>query len=141
MRRVARGFLIVVTILNGLAGLVCGLLLLAKPDGRFLQAGALLPLLRTFPLASVFFRDFAWIGVAMLLVLGGPNLIAAVMLVRQSEKQYVASLVAGVLLILWCSFELIYLFNPAAVGYFLVGAVYILCSILLARPTSGSGVE
>jgi branched-subunit amino acid transport protein len=130
--------LIVVTILNGMAGLVCGLLLLAKPDGSYLQAGALLPVLKTLPLASFFFRDFAWIGVAMLLALGVPNLIAAVMLLRQSEKQYVASLVAGVLLIAWCSFELIYLFNFAAVGYFFVGALSVLCSVLLARPTARS---
>jgi hypothetical protein len=141
MRRAARGFLIVVTILNGVAGLVCGLLLLAKPDGGFLQAGALLPVLRTLPLASIFFQDFTWIGVAMLLALGIPNLIAAVMLLRRSKKQYVVSLAAGVLLILWCSFELVYLFNPAAVGYFLVGATTVLCSILLARPIAGSGVE
>jgi hypothetical protein len=134
MRRVARAFLIVVSILNGLAGLICGVLLIVKPDGRLMQMGALLPVVETLPLANVFFRDFFWIGLAMLLALGIPNFIAAVMLLRRSEKQYVATLVAGVLLVLWCSFELIYMFNVPAIGYFAVGVMLILSSLLLLRP-------
>ena len=138
MRRVARGFLIVVSILNGLAGLVCGVLFIAGPDGRFLQAGALLPVIQGLPLASVFFRDFVWIGVAMLLVLGVPNTIAAVMLLRKSENQYLATLIAGVLLILWCGFELVFMINALAVGYFTIGLISVLSSILLLRPTQAS---
>ena len=134
MRRVARGFLIVVSILNGLAGLVCGLLFIAAPDGRLLQAGALLPVIGALPLANVFFRDFVWIGVAMLLVLGLPNTVAAVMLLRRNKRQYVATLLTGVLLLLWCSFEMAFMLNGLAVGYFVVGALSVLCSILLRRP-------
>ena len=134
MQRMVRGFLIVVSVLNGLAGLICGVLFIAGPDGHLLLAGALLPVIETLPLAHVFFRDFLWIGVAMLFVLGLPNLIAAVMLLRKSERQYIASLVAGILLILWCSFEMSFMFNVPAVAYFVVGVLSALCSILLLRP-------
>ena len=139
MRRMARAFLIVVSILNGLAGLICGVLLMVVPDGRLLQMGSLLPVVKTLPLANIFFRDFFWIGLAMLLALGIPNLIAALMLVRRSEEQYVATLVAGVLLVLWCGFELIYLSNVPAVGYFAVGVISVLSSVLLLRPADGPG--
>jgi hypothetical protein len=138
MRRVARWFLIVVSILNGVAGLVCGVLFIARPDGRLLQAGALLPVIKTLPLASLFFRDFLWIGVAMLLALGLANAIAAVMLLRKRGKQYVATLTAGVLLVLWSGFELIFMVNGLAVGYFVVGLLSILCSMLLLRPAPTS---
>jgi hypothetical protein len=131
MGRVGRGFLIVVSILNGVAGLVCGVLFIAGPDGRLMQAGALLPVVQGLPLASVFFRDFLWVGVAMLLALGVPNSIAAVMLLRKSQNQYQATLVAGILLVLWCAFELIFMINVLAVGYFVIGLVSVLCSILL----------
>jgi hypothetical protein len=134
MRRLARGFLIIVSSLNGVAGLVCGLLFIAGPDGHLLQAGALLPVIGGLPLASVFFRDFFWIGVAMLLVLGVPNLIAAVLLLRRSAKQYVATLFAAILLMLWCSFEMAFMLNGLAVGYLVVGVLSVLCSILLLRP-------
>ena len=138
MRRVARGFLIAVSILSGVAGLVCGVLFIAGPDGRLVQAGALLPVIQGLPLASVFFQDFLWIGVAMLLVLGAPNSIAAVMLLRRSENQYLATLVAGILLVSWCGFELIFMFNVPAVGYSVIGLISVLCSILLMRPARAS---
>ena len=144
MRRLARGLLIVVSILNGVAGLVCGVLFIAGPDGRFLQAGALLPVIQGLPFASVFFRDFVWIGVVMLLVLGVPNSIAAVMLLRKSDNQYLATLVAGALLILWCGFELIFMFNAPAVGYLVVGLISVLSSIVLLRRTpavTDKGIE
>ena len=138
MQRVARGFLIVVSILNGVAGLVCGVLFIAGPDGRFLQAGALLTVIQELPLASLFFQDFVWIGVAMLLLLGVPNSVATVMLLRKSEDQYLATLFAGVLLLLWTGFELIFMINALAVGYFIIGLVSVLSSIMLGRtaPTS-----
>jgi hypothetical protein len=99
-----------------------------------MQAGALLPVVQRLPLESVFFQDFVWIGVAMLLVLGIPNSIAAVMLLRKSEQQYAATLVAGVLLLLWCGFELLFMFNALAVGYFVVGLICVFSSIALMKP-------
>jgi hypothetical protein len=135
---VERGFLTVVSILNGMAGLVCGVLFIAGPDGRYMQASALLPVVQRLPLASVFFRDFLWIGATMLLVLGLPNAIAAVMLLRRRTHQYLATLIAGVLLVLWCGFELIFMFNVLAVGYFTIGLVSVLFSILLLGRDPGS---
>ncbi|MDP2233097.1 MAG: hypothetical protein Q8K89_05645 [Actinomycetota bacterium] len=129
----ARSFLIVVSILNGLAGLVCGVLFIAGPDGSLMQAGALLPVVQELPLANIFFQDFVWIGIAMLLALGIPNSVVAVMLLRKSKRQYLATLIAGVLLILWCGFELIFMINGLAVGYFVVGVISVLCSIWLLR--------
>jgi hypothetical protein len=131
MRGFARGWLLVVSVLNGFAGLVCGVLLVAKPDGSLLMATALLPVIRTLPLAGIFFTDMFWIGVAMLLALGVPNAVTALALFRRSERQYLFTLVAGVLLMLWTGFELMFMFNGAAAGYFLVGVVSAECSWVL----------
>jgi hypothetical protein len=103
-----------------------------------MQAGALLPVVQGLPLASVFFQDFLWIGVAMLLVLGVPNSVAAVMLLRKSQNQYLATLLAGILLVLWCGFELIFMINALAVGYFAIGFASVLCSILMLRRSPAS---
>lgn len=133
MRRVARVYLIVVSVLNGLAGLVCGALFIAGPDGHLMQAGALLPVIHGLPLAGVFFRDFVWIGVAMLLVLGVPNAVAAVALLRRDRRQYVATLVAAALLLLWTGFEMVFMFNGLALGYLVAGIAAAACSIVLVR--------
>jgi hypothetical protein len=129
VQRAARVWLLIVSALNGAAGLVCGLLLIARPDGSLLGASALLPVIRRFPLADVLFQDMFWIGVAMLLALGLPNLIALVALLRRMSHQYLLSLAAAVLLMLWCGFEMPYMFNYAALGYFFVGAISAACSV------------
>ena len=137
MRRVARAWLIAVSLLNGLAGLVCGVLLVARPDGSLLMATALLPVIRTLPFANIFFGDLFWIGAVMILALGIPNLVAIVMLIQTNVRQYQVALAAAVLLMCWCGFELIYMFNFAAVGYFAVGTVSALCALwLLGRPAA-----
>lgn len=139
MRRLARGYLIAISILNGLSGLVCGVMFLIRPDGSLLQAGALLPVIQRLPLASVFFRDFTWIGIAMLIVLGIPNTLAAVMLLRRSERQYVATMAAAFLLLAWTGFELIFMYNAPALGYFVVGVLSVSASALLLRQTVDQG--
>jgi len=131
MYRAARIWLLIVSGLNGVAGLLCGSLLIARPDGSLLMAAALLPVVKRFPLADVFFRDMLWIGVAMLLVLGIPNAIAFAALLRRDARQYQLSLAAAALLMLWCAVELPFMFNFAAVGYFIVGVVSAAFSVWL----------
>ena len=133
VRRFARAWLITISVLNGLAGLVCGVLLIARPDGGLLMATALLPVIRKLPLANVFFVDLFWIGVAMILALGVPNAVVAVMLLRRDSRQYQAAIAAALLLMGWCGFELIFMFNIAALGYFVVGMISALCALWLLR--------
>jgi hypothetical protein len=93
----------------------------------------LISVVNELPLGDIFFRDLRWIGVAMLLVLAVPNLTAAIMLFRRSEHQYRATFASAVLLMLWCGFELIFMLNVGAVGYFLAGALAAFCSGALLR--------
>lgn len=136
MHRAARVFLVIVSILNGAAGLVCGVLFIIAPDGRLLQAGELLPIIGELPLADVFFQDFFWIGIAMLLVLGIPNTAAAVMLLRRDESQYKVTLASALLLLAWTGFELVFMINGLAVGYFVVGIFSAIASVQLLRAAS-----
>lgn len=55
-------------------------------------------------------------------------------LVRRIETQYVVALVAGILLVTWTGFELVFMYNVPALGYFIVGVLSILSSLFLMRP-------
>lgn len=134
MRRIARGFLLAVSAINGVLGVVCAVLLLLKPDGRLLGMQVLLPVIAEFPWSDIFFRDFLWIGIVMLLGLGLPNLLAFAMLLRRVPMQYRFTLIAAVLLLLWCGFELVYMFNIAVVAFFAVAVLSIAASIWLMQP-------
>ncbi|MGV8083624.1 MAG: hypothetical protein AB2L09_08360 [Coriobacteriia bacterium] len=140
MQRIARTFLVIVSVLNGVSGLLCGALLIAQPSGSLMQMGALLPSVQRMPLADVFFRDFRWTGIAMLVALAAPNLTASVLLLRRHRKQYVAALVAAIFLAAWCSFELVYIFNAPAVGYLVIAIVSIAASLMLMRRASAPDV-
>lgn len=133
VRTAARAWLITISTLNGLAGLICGSLLIARPDGGLLMATDLLPVVRALPLGGIFFRDLFWIGVAMFLALGVANVVATTMLVRRHARQYEFALAAAVLLMCWCAFELVFMFNFAAVGYFVVGIISALSAGWLLR--------
>lgn len=135
MARVARGVLIVVSVLNAVAGMVCGVLFIVSPDGSLMGFEPLIDVVRTLPLADVFFQDLLWIGIAMLLALGLPNLVASVMLLRRSPGQYRVTLLAAVLLVLWCGFELLFMFNVAAVVYLMIGLVCAAASLRLQANT------
>lgn len=140
--RAARVWLIVVSVLNGLLGLVCGVLLLLRPDGGLLGMQVLLPVIGSFPLAGIFFRDFLWIGIVMLLALGIPNAVAAVLLIRHHAAQYQVTFASAVLLVAWCAFELVYMYNVAALAFLFVGATSAVASLwLMKRPAVAGSAE
>lgn len=131
MHKAYRIWLIAVSVLNGIAGLVTGVLFIISPDGSLMGFEPLVDVVRTLPLADFFFQDLMWIGIAMLLVLALPNLLALAALIRKHGRQYQLSLTAAVLLMLWCGFEIPFMFNYAAVGYFIVGAISAVISVRL----------
>lgn len=57
--------------------------MLADPTGRAMGMDAMLPFFQVFPFADVLFRSFTFSGIALLLVNGLPNLLAAGLLLRR----------------------------------------------------------
>ena len=131
MRRV----LIAISGINALSALICGVLIIVAPDGSMMAMESLLPLIADFPLASIFFRDLLWIGVAMLLILCLPNAISTAALLGKMSAQYQLVIGANILIMLWTVFQFVYLFNGLAVAYFLLGAAMV---IIAARLSSQS---
>ena len=124
---------LVISIINALSGLICGILFIAFPDGRLMGMQGMTDLLSKFPLQTVFFRNFFWIGIAMLLMLFVPNAVAVFLTFRRSRPRFGAQALAGVCLLAWCLIEIIYLPNPAVWAYFAVALIHISCSLLVMR--------
>ena len=75
-------------------------------------------------------------GRSGLLVLGIPNTAAAVMLLRRDESRYKVTLASALLLLAWTGFELVFMINGLAVGYFVVGIFSAIASVHLLRAAS-----
>lgn len=74
--------------------------------------GALLPLLQQLPLADVFFQNFIWSGIVLLLVNGVTNTVAFILLAKKHQLGALAGLASGIILMLWILVEyLIFGFN------------------------------
>jgi len=131
--RTIRPFLLSVSIINAVSALVCGVLLIVAPDGSLMAAEELIPVIAAFPFAQIFFQDLLWIGIAMLLVLCVPNATAAIMLIRRTASQYHVAIFANALIMMWCAFQFVFMFNWLAVFYFTLAAVMVGCAMCMAR--------
>ncbi len=82
------------------------------PTGQKWGMEPLLPLLQKLPLADVFFQNFIWSGIVLLLVNGVTNTIAFILLAKKHHLGALASLACGIILMLWILVEyLIFGFN------------------------------
>ena len=133
MARGIQQFILWVSAINAVCALICGVLFIGWPDGSLMSAGEMLDYIAAFPFAQIFFRDFRWIGIAMLLVLCLPNAVAIYALRSCWNARFRIVAVANMAMMLWCSFQFVYLFNWLAVGYFALGASMVASALWLSR--------
>lgn len=131
--RIARGYLWVLSVFNALAALICGILFIGWPDGSAMGAGSMLEAMSTFPLAAVFFQDFRWIGIAMLLLLWIPNELSVLALWLKRAWQYPVVIAANVIVMLWCSFQFVFMPNGLAVFFFALSAIAVAACLFLRK--------
>ena len=93
----------------------------------------MVPLIQRMPLPAYMTADLFWPGLALALVNGVANLVAAVLFARSDGRARSWALLGGALLIVWCVFELVYLPNPVSVIYLVIGLVQTACAAVM-RP-------
>jgi len=82
------------------------------PTGKQWGMESLLPLLQKLPLANLFFQNFIWSGIVLLIVNGLTNTVAFILLIKKHPYAAIASIACGVILMLWILVEyLIFGFN------------------------------
>jgi len=120
-------------VINGLSAVFFGSLMMIFPVDTPLGLSALLPAMGNFPF-QVFFRTLFWSGLALVLCNGVCNLIAAVLfLTKRDVLALWFAYAAGILLILWDVYEMIFLPNPLAVVYGLIGVAQVIMCLYLLR--------
>lgn len=107
--------------IGAVAGAAC---MLIDPTGRTLGMDAMLPFFQVLPFADVLFRSFTFSGIALLLVNGLPNLLAAGLLLRRQPSGVVLGGTLGITLMLWICIQF-YMFPPnfMSTAYFVFGLI------------------
>lgn len=118
----ARRALIFWTLFIGIGAVGGAAAMLIDPSGKALGMDAMLPFFQVLPFADVLFQNFTFSGVALLIVNGLTNLMAAGFLLAKKRMGAVLGGVFGVTLMLWICIQF-YMFplNFMSTAYFIFG--------------------
>jgi zinc transporter ZupT len=106
----------------GLGAVIFGSIMMIFPVNTPLGLSALLPEMRNFPF-QMFFQTLFWSGLALFLVNGVSNMIACWFFKRKNNVMaFRFAFLAGILLIIWCTYESLFLPNALVIFYFTLGA-------------------
>lgn len=75
--------------------------MLVDPSGGLMGMDAMLSYFKKLPFADVLFTDFVFSGIALLIVNGITNLVAAALLFAKKKSGAVCSMIFGITLMLW----------------------------------------
>jgi len=125
-------------VFHGLCAVIFGGSMMLFPVDNPFGLGAILPEMGNFPF-QMLFQTLFWSGLALLLCNGVCNLIAAGFFFKKRDSLALTfALLGGILLIVWDTYELIFLPNPAAVLYLLFGVAQTIMCYLLIRKNKAS---
>lgn len=120
----ARKQLIFWTLFIGIGAVGGAMCMLIDPSGSLIGMDALLVYFKKLPLADILFKDYVFSGIALLLVNGIPNLIAAGLLLTHKKAGVICGGILGVTLMLWICIQFyMFPFNFMDMAYFIFGAI------------------
>lgn len=118
----ARYALIFWTLFIGVGAVAGATGMMSAPDGSALGMQGMLPYFQVLPFASVLFRDFLFPGIALLVVNGVTNLVAAGFLFAKKKAGIYLGGIFGVTLMLWIIIQfVIFPANFMSTIYFFFG--------------------
>ena len=119
----ARRALIFETLFVGIGAVAGAAGMLADPSGKAMGMDAMLPYFSVLPFADILFRDLTFSGIALLIVNGITNLIAAAFLFAKKKCGVILGGIFGITLMLWICIQF-YMFplNFMSTLYFIIGA-------------------
>lgn len=96
--------------------------MLIKPDGSLLQMQSMIPYFQVLPFSKYLFQNYIFPGIALLIVNGISNLVAAFLLIKNTKTGCFLGMLFGITLMLWiCIQFVIFPMNFLSTSYFFFG--------------------
>ena len=128
--KIFRTIMVFWTLFIGIGAVAGATGMLVAPDGSAMGMQSMLPYFQVLPFAGVLFQDFIVPGIALLLINGIPNLIAAYFLLRNKKIGGYLGCSLGVILMLWITIQfVIFPLNFLSAIYFFFGLLQFLCGV------------
>ncbi|MCL2246288.1 MAG: hypothetical protein FWC10_04155 [Lentimicrobiaceae bacterium] len=96
--------------------------MIAEPSGETFKMVEMLPYFQKLPFAEIFFQDFLFSGIALLIVNGLTNTISLALIFKRNKYAALSGMLCGIILMLWISVQFyIFELNFMSTLYFIFG--------------------
>lgn len=110
--------------INAVFGSIC---MFIEPTGKLLKMEELLPYFQVLPFSNILFKDYIFPGIALLIVNGITNLIAAFLLIKNKKIGIVLGTIFGFTLMMWVTIQfVIFPINFLSTTFFILGIIQLL---------------
>lgn len=129
--QISRIILIFLTLFIGIGALLGAFTMFYDPTGLKTGMAPLLDGLKLLPFADVLFTNLLFSGIALLIVNGIPNIIAAVLLFLKKKAGSILGLILGITLMMWITIQFfIFETNPLSTSFFIIGFLQLITGII-----------
>jgi hypothetical protein len=120
----ARAFSIFWSLFIGIGALWGGVMMLVEPSGKIWGMAEMLPYFQKLPYPDVFFQNFIFPGIALLIVNGITNFISFFLIYKNHRLAALSAMLCGIILMLWIVVQfIIFPLNFMSTLYFIFGVL------------------
>ena len=117
-------------------------MMIAEPSGVTFGMLEMLPFFQKLPFAEIFFQDFLFPGIALLIVNGITNTISVILICRRSKYAAVSGIICGIMLMLWISIQFyIFPLNFMSTLFFIFGILQAVSGWMYLKRTTNLDVS
>ena len=125
--KITRNFLVFWCLFVGIGALWGSINMFIDPTGKLLQMDTMLPYFQVLPFSDILFKNYIFPGIALLIVNGISNLVAAYLLIKNKKSGIILGTVFGLTLMLWITIQfIIFPTNILSITYFVVGIIQLI---------------
>ena len=99
-----------------------GILMLIDPTGKLLQMDEMINYFQDLPFSGILFQNYVFSGIALIIVNGISNLIAAILIMKNKKIGIILGAIFGFTLMLWITIQfIIFPMNYLSTSFFVLG--------------------
>ena len=130
--KITRKFLIFWCLFVGIGALWGSINMFIDPTGKLLQMDTMLPYFQVLPFSDILFKNYIFPGIALLIVNGISNLVAAYLLIKNKKSGIILGTAFGLTLMLWIIIQfIIFPTNILSITYFVVGIIQLITGYMI----------
>lgn len=125
--KTTKKFLIFWCLFVGIEAVIGSIGMFIDPSGKLMMMDTMLPYFSVLPFSEILFQNYIFSGIALLIVNGISNLIAAYLIIKNKKIGIILGTIFGSTLMLWIIIQFI-IFPPNALSitYFIIGIIQLI---------------